>query len=150
MSKLSYHRRIGSLPFADARRQRSGNRVTGHLLSEFLVSLGLLFLLLAANLGILSSSASWAREAAHSRNATSLARDAMEQVIAASTPEERPQAQSAFPLPGSRPHTVVLYHRTVELLPLGEGFEGLQLARVSVSWDEAEPSIVLERYVLDR
>lgn len=114
------------------------------------MSLGLLFLLLAANLGILSSSAGWAREAAHSRNATSLARDGIETVMAASAEGEEPVPERVFALPGSRPGSVVLYHRRVELLPLEQGHEGVRLARVTVSWDEESPPIVLERYVRDR
>ncbi len=118
----------------------------GHLLSEFLVSMGILFLLMLANVAVLSSAADWANSSSQNRQALVVAREGMEQAIAAERAEDFPELQRAFTFPGSRPGTVLVLSRTITVEPLGE-HENFSLVQVNVSWSDDHPPVVLERYV---
>jgi hypothetical protein len=113
---------------------------TGRQLNEFLVSLGLLFLLLIPNIAILSSAVSSSFNAASEDVALDLARNAMERSIAdpGSVPTKR-----GYDVSGTT------YSQVVRLTPLDGERNGLTLVVVDVEWGHGERShkIRLERYV---
>lgn len=115
----------------------------GRLLGEFLVGLGLSFLVLTANMAILSSATGSSSRAQAENNALDIARNAVERLIAE---PEAVRTTQAFEMDG------VTLHRQVTLTPLTADLEGLSLASVQVDWQQAGKTrtVKLERYVPTR
>lgn len=117
-------------------------RSRGRLLNEFLISLGLFFLILTANLTILNSASRSSSQAGATREALDLARDGLEQAIAAPSSGLREQGFS------SRSGEIegFTFTRKVKVVPLSGAQEGLALATVTVDWGRGR-TVRLERYV---
>lgn len=122
--------------------RRAGARPTGRLLNEFLISLGLLFLILMGNLTVLNSASRSSSQAGATRRALDLARDGLEEAVAA-------------PVPGLRQHSFgslrdeaegYTFSRRVKVTPLSGPQEGLALVTVTVDWGRGR-TVALERYV---
>lgn len=125
--------------------RRLGVKPRGRLLNEFLVSLGLFFLILTANLSILNSAGKSSSLAGATREALDLARDGMEEVIAspqAGAPYYREQSFN------SKSGSVegFVFNRTVKVTPLTGEQQGLSQAWVTVEWGQGR-KVKLERYV---
>lgn len=117
----------------------------GRLLNEFLVSLGLFFLILTANLTVLNSASKSSSLAGATREALDLAREGLEEVIAspkAGAPYFREQTFS------SKSGSVegFTFNRTVKVTPLTGEMQGLSEAWVTVEWGQGR-KVKLERYV---
>jgi hypothetical protein len=117
----------------------------GRLLNELLVSLGLFFLILTADLTILNSASNSSSQAGATRQALDLAREGLEAAIAspkAGAPYYKEQSFS------SRGRSVegFSYNRTVKVTPLGGELKGLSQASVTVEWGRGR-QVRLERYV---
>lgn len=114
--------------------------LSGRLLSEFLVSLGLLFLLLVANIAILDSSVQSSFGASTENIALNLARNCMEETVA--QPGSQP-GRKTFEIEGTS------FHRQVRLVPLDGERAGLTAVWVEVEWKLGSRSrrVRLERYV---
>lgn len=117
----------------------------GRLLNEFLISLGLFFLILTANLTILNSASQSSSQAGATREALELAKDGMEEVIASRKSGAPYFKQQTF---GSKSGSVegFSYNRTVKVTPLVGEQLGLSVAWVTVDWGRGR-TVKLERYV---
>lgn len=113
------------------------------MLNEFLVSLGLFFLILTASLVILGSASRSAVNASITGEALALAREGMEEAI----------ASGAFEKPAFREDNLgwrendVTYRRVVKITPLTGKMKNLCLIRVDVESEDSNRRILLERYV---
>ena len=117
----------------------------GRLLNEFLVSLGLFFLILTANLTILNSASRSSSQAGATREALDLARQGLEEVIASPKAGERLLREQSF---SSKSGAVegFSFTRTVKVTPLTGSLSGLSEALVKVDWGQGR-TVRLERYV---
>lgn len=115
----------------------------GRLLGEFLVGLGLLFLVLLANLVILKSASQSSSQGAATYEALSLAKDGMEQLIALAATSKQYDKTETF---SSRNGSVegFVYTRKMVIVPAVDGKVGK--AVVLVRWGQKR-EIKLERYV---
>lgn len=132
-----------------SRFSRAARRPTlaprGRLLNEFLISLGLFFLVLTANLVILTSASRSAAQAEATREALDLAREAIEETLARSNPGAAFFQQRSF---HSRSGLVegFSFVRQVKVTPSPDHPQALSLATVSVEWGQGR-RVRLERYV---
>jgi hypothetical protein len=110
-----------------------------------LISLGLFFLILTANLTILNSASNSSSQAAATLEALDLARDGIEEIVASPTAGVRYFKQQSF---GSKTRSVegFSYNRTVKVTPMTGQMEGLSEVAVSVEWGRGR-TVKLERYV---
>ena len=119
--------------------------LSGRLLSEFLVALGLLFLALTANLAILHSASKSSGDAARVNRALELARDGLESLIA------QPGSLAAERrFGGDTKHDgQTSYLRKSRLIALSGELSGLARAIVEVEWNNGGRTqrVRLERYV---
>ena len=117
----------------------------GRLLNEFLVSLGLFFLILTANLSILNSAGKSSSLAGATREALDLAREGMEEAIASPKAGALYFSEQTF---NSRSGSVegFVFNRTVKVTPLVGEQQGLSEAWVTVEWGQGR-KVKLERYV---
>ena len=119
---------------------------SGRLISELLVSLGLLFLAMTACFAVLGSATRSSEGAAETERALSLARSGMERIIA--NPEsvhEKHQTQGFGA--GRAPGFEATYQRDIWMTPLSGELSGLHRIVVEVQWDEGGRRVRLERYV---
>jgi hypothetical protein len=112
----------------------------GRMLNEFLVSLGLLFILLVPDVAILSAAVTSSSRAASEDVALDMARNSMEASIAqlgSVTPKR------SYEIDGTS------FSQSVRLVPLQGERAGLTLVVVSVEWVTGDKNhhIRLERYV---
>ena len=121
-------------------------RASGHLLSELLVSLGLLFFTLTAGLAILDSATRSSKEAAVRERALSLARSGIEKVIASPESERERHIRSRFGA-GRNPSFETIYERDIWIRPLEGELFGLYRVVVDVEWGDGSQRVRLERYV---
>lgn len=125
------------------RSQRAGNK--GRLLNEFLVSLALLFLIMPADLKILSSASKSAHLAGATVKAAEIAQQGIEEAIAqASVGKAQTRTKEFSDTLGTGGE--VVFSRTTTFEPLSQGSKILR-ARVTVRWSESEREVHLERYV---
>lgn len=119
--------------------RHSRNRA-GRMLNEFLVSLGLLFILLIPDLALLDSAVTSSFRASSEDIALDIARDSMEVSIA-----------ELGSLPTKRNYEIagMTYNQSVRLVPLRGERAGLTLVVIAVEWNQGDRihSIRLERYV---
>jgi hypothetical protein len=122
---------------------RKARKTSGRLLSEFLVSLGLLFLILTANLTILNSASQSSSQAGATREALELAQEGMEEVIA--SPPKPGLSETSF---GSKSRSVegFTFTRKIKVTALTGEQQGLLEALVTVDWGRGR-TVRLERYV---
>jgi hypothetical protein len=116
---------------------------SGRLLSEFLISLGLLFLILTANLVILNSASQSSSQAGATREALELAREGLEEVIASSPKpgyNERTFSSKSGSVEG------FTFTRKIKVTALSGEHKGLMQALVTVDWGRNR-TVRLERYV---
>lgn len=113
------------------------------MLNEFLVSLGLFFLILTAALVILGSASRSISNAAVTREALSIAREGMEELIA-TAPSDKPMLRQENFAGRENP---VSFQRLLSVTPLSGDSQGLALLRVVVEWEDSDRKIRLERYV---
>lgn len=108
-----------------------------------MISLGLLFLILTANLTILDSASQSSSQARATREALDLAREGLEEVIAA--PPKPGLTESTF---GSRSGSVegFTFTRKIKVTALSGEHQGLLQALVTVDWGRNR-TVRLERYV---
>lgn len=112
------------------------------MLSEFLVSLGLFFLILTANVMVLSSASVSSSKAGATADALEIAQQGMEEALAA------PKLGRQFRSFNSNARSVesFTYHRTTRVLELDKDKAGLNLVTVTVEWGQGRV-VRLERYV---
>ena len=122
---------------------------SGRLLSEFLVSLGLFFLILTADLSIVDLATDSASQARTTQFGLGLAQNALEDLIAGSHTGRPTVRHSSFTKEVSKGRTV-RFNRTIRLAPLAQFSSRLSLATVIVDWDDGRRKIRLERYVARR
>ena len=118
-------------------------RPGGRLLNEFLVSLGLFFLMLTAGLVILGSASESSSQATATGEATSLARETMEVMIATASPNRPTLRQESF----VGPESGVTFNRVSRLTPLSGDKARLAMLSVVVDWEGGKRKVRLERYV---
>lgn len=132
----------GSESWPVSSSSRAGTKPSGRLLNEFLISLGLFFLILTANLTVLNSASRSSAQAGATRQALDLARDGLEEAIAAPTPGLR---EVNFGSRGKETNGFT-FNRRVKVVPLAGPQQGLALATVTVDWGQGR-TVSLERYV---
>jgi hypothetical protein len=112
------------------------------LLNEFLVSLGLFFLILTANMIILDSASTSSSQAGATREALELAEEGMEETLASPKPGLTRRSFSAK----SGSVEGFSFQRTVKVTPLQGKEQGLLEAQVTVEWGRGR-TVKLGRYV---
>lgn len=117
----------------------------GRLLNEFLVSLGLFFLILTANLTILSSASISSSQSAATLEALELARDGLEEIIASPKSGAPYFKEHSFSSKSSSVEGFV-FRRTVKVTPLQGDLVGLSEVTSIVDWGRRR-TVKLERYV---
>lgn len=123
--------------------QPTARRPGGRLLNEFLISLGLFFLILTAALVILGSASRSASNAAVTREAVALAREGMEDLIISAPADKAGRSRQSF----SGRENDVTFHRLMLSRPLTDELRGLISLQVEVKWDGSDRVVRLERYV---
>lgn len=125
---------------------RSPGQISGgRLLNEFLISLGLFFLILTADLVILNSASRSSSTAGATREALDLAREGLEEVVALPTPGAPMRREKTFSARGGSVEGFQ-FNRTVKVTPLSGDKQGLSAALVTVTWG-GNRAVRLERYV---
>ena len=124
-------------------RTYRSRRAGGRLLNEFLVSLGLFFLILTASLVILGSASRSAVNASVTSEALALAREGMEEAIASGEFDKPSRREESF---GWRENDVT-YSRVVKVTPLTGDMKSFCLIRVDIESEDSDRKILLERYV---
>ncbi len=122
---------------------------SGRLLSEFLVSLGLFFLILTADLSIVDLATDSASQARTTQFGLGLAQNALEDLIADSRAGKAMVRHSTHSQSVSK-GKVVRFNQTVRVAPMAQFSSHLSLATVVVDWDNGRRKIRLERYVAGR
>lgn len=122
----------------------TGKQRRGHLLSEYLVALGLLFLALVPNLAILHSATSTGEKSALSTRAVALLRDGMELAVSQPKKFEGKVTTESFGSGSSGPFDE-RFDRRISLMP--DKKSGMLLAIVVVKWGKDGQELALERYV---
>ncbi len=131
---------LGRLGFESQRGLRGRG---ARLLNEFLVSLGLFFLILTAALVILGNASRSISNAAVTREALAIAREGMEELVATASPDKPMLRQENF---AGRENSAS-FQRMLRVTPLSGDSKGLALLRVVVEWEDSDRKIRLERYV---
>lgn len=116
----------------------------GHLLSEYLVALGLLFLALVPNLAILHSATRTGEKSALSTRAVALLRDGMENAVSQPKKYTGKVTTESFGS-GSSGLFDEKFDRRISLMP--DKKSGMLLAIVVVKWGKDGQELALERYV---
>lgn len=129
----------------DSLRQKAGSR--GRLLNEFLVSLALFFLILPADLMILSTASESAHGAAATRVAAEVAREGIEEAIAQAGSGKLRKARTKEYKRVVETDNEIVFTQTTVYEPLEGDKAGLARAMVTVSWSDGEEELKVERYV---
>ena len=107
------------------------------------MSLGLFFLTLTAGVVVLGSANESSSQAVATSEATSLAREGMEVMMAAQSPDQ-PALRQDYVVGRE---SAVTYTRTSRLTPLSGEKAKLALITVVVDWEGGKRKVRLERYV---